>query len=559
LSIKVGFALLITLFAAFQTAHAVSFSIEPPVTAAQALAESPFEALVIDSIEIDNRNIYETDTEPYDQFLFKLANKMHYRTRKSVIRRELLLSRGDRYSHELAEESSRNLRRNLILYDAWIEIETLPDGGLLLRVVTVDQWSLSGGLNVSRDGNETKYNLGVRDKNFLGRNQFVSTYYYHQDGDDDYFVAGFTDQRFFGHPFELDLDYSSNPVDEIKRIGIARPFYNLNQSASYSVRLLKTGGRRDTYNDDIVIAESFYDGDMMSAVGRYRFGSHEEKLEFGLVYRYRFEQTSRAAIFSVNPEDSALARSGFPIDTVYHRTSASVSYSGFEYAKFRQVDGFGFTEDFVLGFFGSLGYGRAFRPDFDGRLYDVASTGFSRYLASSRDLVMFDYYHDFWFRSDDNLRHTTHVCGKYYRKLSAPVTIAFRAIYESDSRKDETNALILGGTTGVRGYDKYYLTGDRRMVLNLEGRLYPDLTILSVRLGGVIFSDFGRIWKAGDPMKIRDFSMSAGLGLRLAFEKSSRSIVRIDAAYSDVNGWQLSIGTGQYFSAQRPGLRLTGR
>ena len=520
-------------------------------------AASAFDGLVIDSVEIDNRNIYDTDREPYDRFVFKAANKLHYRTREAVIKRELLLGRGDRFSQELAEESSRNLRQRLILYDAWIETERLPNGKLLMRVVTIDQWSLSGGLNLSRDGNEVKYNIGVRDRNFLGNNQFISSYYYHQQDDDDYVVGEFTDTRFFGYPYRVDLDYSTNPEHELTAFGVSRPYYNLNQALAYSLGVLKTGGRRDTYRDDAVISESFYDGDIVIAGGEYRFGSYLEKLKIGTSYRYRYERNSGARIFSPLSEDSALAAANFPVDSVYHRFGAGISYSDLDYVKLHQIDGFGFTEDFALGYFTNLSYARAFEPGLRDHLFDVATAGISRYFSAGSNLVLLDYNHSFWFQGGDNLRHSVLLSGKYYRTASEQVTLAIRAAYRSDWHDDPVDNLVLGGTTGIRGFEEHYKTGDRRMVMNLESRFFPRLTILSLRMGGVVFTDFGNLWRAGAPLKFRDFSMSAGVGLRLAFEKSSRSIVRIDLAYSDVNDWELSIGTGQYFLAQPAGLPLT--
>lgn len=519
--------------------------------------ESQAEGMVIDSIVIDNRNIYDTDDAAFSGLIFRLANKLHYRTRKSVIRRELLFDKGDVYSRELTEESSRNLRSRLVLYDAWIEKQILPDNRLLLRVVTIDQWSLAGGLNVNRDGNETTYNLGIRDKNFVGGNQFVSLYYYSESDGDDYLEGSFVDLRFFGRPCRVNLDYRGNPSDKYRRVVYGRPYYNLGQKFSYRLSVTETSGRREVYRDDVNIGASFYEGDLASATTSYRFGSYDKKLQIETLYRYRFEQMSGYTIFSETAEDSTLALAGFPADSICHQLGVGASLSGFDYAMFRQVDGFGFTEDFVLGRFVRLSYSRAFNPEFDDHEFDAASVELSRYYAYKSNLVFIDYDRTFWFRGRENLRRRTYVSGKYYNRAHDLLTIAVRVAYSSDWRQKDVNSLALGGTTGIRGFERFFRTGDRRLVFNLEGRFYPDWKILSVRLGNVIFTDMGNIWKRGQPLGFRGFDVSVGMGLRLAFEKSSRSIVRIDLAYSGRNGWQLSIGTGQYFPAQPPRLSLT--
>ena len=94
------------------------------------LSLSQYAGIEIDSIVIENRNIYNTDEPGYDKFLFKLANKLHIKTRAYVVKRELLQKVGDPFSPDLAEEAARNLRRTMKVYDAWIQAELLPGGNL---------------------------------------------------------------------------------------------------------------------------------------------------------------------------------------------------------------------------------------------------------------------------------------------------------------------------------------------------------------------------------------------------------------------------------------------
>ncbi|RME24728.1 MAG: hypothetical protein D6800_08385, partial [Candidatus Zixiibacteriota bacterium] len=129
------------------------------------------EGMVIDSVVIDNREIYDTDSAAFDGFLFKAVNRLHIVTRRSVIRRELLLHRGDRFSRKLAEEMARNLRKRYSVTDAWVETELLPNHHVLMRVVTVDEWSLLGGFEIQRDDNETNMQFGFDERNLLGYNQ----------------------------------------------------------------------------------------------------------------------------------------------------------------------------------------------------------------------------------------------------------------------------------------------------------------------------------------------------------------------------------------------------
>jgi len=511
---------------------------------------APFEGIEIDSIVVDNRNIYDTDAEEYDQFLFKLANRFHIKTRRNVVRREILQKVGDRFSGELAEETARNLRGRLKIYDAWVEPELLPNGKLLLRVVTIDQWSLTGGISYSREGNETRYQLGLEEENFLGRNQFVSFYYWAQSDDDNFIQTRFIDKRFLGRRLNLALHYKNDPVDGVKSFLIARPFYDLGQRYYYALELRKSSGRRDVYHDTLKIAESTFEGDAAVAELAYRFGRHNRKLLLQLTHEYNFEHSRDRRVFYANPQDSALAISSFPADSLYHQVSLETNFSGFRFTKLTNIDGFAYTEDFTLGYFADIKFGRAFFADFKDHHFDRLDLSLSRYMAHGAALLFFDYGHIVWFKGDSMLRHYTTLGVRHYNRLSDHVTLAFRGLYVSDWTANGNNHLLLGGTSGIRGYDKFFRTGDRKVVFNAESRLFTDVNFLSALFGGVVFFDWGSIWKSDEVLALGTSYAGAGLGLRIAFEKSTRNVVRIDLAYSQAGGLEFSIGTDQYFLAR---------
>ena len=130
-----------------------------------------YDGLLIDSVEIENREIFDTAVKGYDNFIFRTANKLHVKTQKPVLARELLLKKGDEFSAELAEETARNLRNRYVIYDAWIEVTPLTDSTILVRLISIDEWSFAGGFEITREGNEYLYQIGFEEQNFLGLNQ----------------------------------------------------------------------------------------------------------------------------------------------------------------------------------------------------------------------------------------------------------------------------------------------------------------------------------------------------------------------------------------------------
>ncbi|MCH7689505.1 MAG: hypothetical protein IIA17_00485 [candidate division Zixibacteria bacterium] len=519
-----------------------------------------YNGLRIDSVEIDNREIFDTQIEPYNNFIFKTANKLHIRTKTLVIARELLLKKGDVFESELAEEITRNLRNRYVIYDAWIEIEELDSGDLLMRLVTIDEWSFSGGLGISREGNEYSYDIGFLEKNFLGLNQSLSFDYVIQEKDDNYIESSFRDIRFAGQPFRITINYSNNPVSSIQAASLSHPFYNLEQEFSFGVVVAKGHNRNEVFKDNLLIGRSNTADDFLLGFMNYRFGPRKKKVITGLNYTYTFERTNEKEYFSGSPADIDLVNESFPGDSLYHQVDLSLRGSLLDFKTFRKIDGFGYTEDFTLGHTAAIGYGRAFNPRFNDHLYDRALFNYSFGFNIANELFYFSYTRVNKFKGTRDLQRLSIVGANYYHRGPEFLTIALNADYINDWRPEETENLILGGKSGLRGYPSEFKTGDRLAVINLEGRLHPEIRIFTAIMGFAVFMDAGRVWKPNELLTTKDFYFSGGVGLRFALDRSSRSrFFRADLAYSQANKLEISIGTGQFFNLNNHSLFLTSR
>lgn len=517
-----------------------------------------YRGVIVDSVVIENSNIFDTASKRRRHFIFRLANKLHYKTRRNVIKREVLIKAGEAFSPELAEETARNLRQRLALYDAWVETEMLANGHLLVRIVTIDEWSLSGGLNISRDGNETEYRLALAEKNLLGNNQYLSTEYIVPSSDDDYVVARFLDRRFFGSPYTVGFGYGDDPLGTFRRVSFGHPFYDLSQRYSFDLTAASTGGRREIHNDSLLVGWSNNEGDLFKIGGAYRIGSYERKVRISSQYAYRYERSFDKTITDTTTDGRLLAVSAFPSDSLYHQVGGGLRLSNLDFVMLKRIDGFGYTEDFVLGQALRVGYARALTGDFQDYVFDVFDLGFSEGYRRGSNLAFLTYQKMFWFRGDEDFRRVTKLLANYYGRAFTFLTIAARGVYTSDWRVGGAEALTVGGRGDIRGFDEFFETGGRKGVFNVEGRFYPNVEFLSILLGGAVFADAARTWKTDERLSLKGFYASAGVGLRIALERSSKNrLLRIDLAYSDKNGWQLSIGTDQYFKAQAGSFLLT--
>jgi outer membrane protein assembly factor BamA len=498
-----------------------------------------FEGVLIDSLVIEPHNVFGAAESGGDNLLFRTANKLHIVTRAHVIKRDVLLKKGELFSQKLAEETARNLRTRYDLYDAWILPELLPSGKLLVRVVTQDQWSLLVGARIRRDGNLTNYEFSLEDRNLLGQNQFLSFAYYIQDQDGNYLRTVFSDQRFRGYPCSVELTYNSNPTDRLKEIEVSHPFYNLAQQLSYGARWGDEGGRIDYYRDNLKVGQTRREGDNFELNGHYRWGSYNRKIGVLGGYQYRYQR------FFDHQGDTAII---FPSDSLVNLVRAGVSFDNIVYTQVRRVNGFSYTEDVTLGQSLELSYGRGFRERFGGFLFDELALGSSVGYKFNQSLLLMTTNFAVWFRQRENLHHAADLTARYYNTNLSFMTVALRGRYSVDVRSDNREPLYLGGSSGIRGYDKYSLTGNKLAVGNMEFRFFPRLEVLSVMFGGALFADVGRTWKTNEGIGLSGYHASVGAGLRISAEHAfKQDILRLDVAKAQGGHWQLSFGTGQYF------------
>lgn len=512
----------------------------------------------VDSIVVDNRNIFDPDDPKFQHFIFRLANKLHYKTRKETIRQEMLFNVEKPFSIELAEETERNLRNNLQLYDAWIKTDTLSNGHLLVRVVTIDEWSLAMEPNYSFEDNENRFELTVSDRNLFGRNKFLSLGYTFQNYDGDFFRSQYTDPRLFGRSIGFETKYSDNPAGRLKMLTVYRPFYNLKQKTTWNISWLSNKNRQDIYNNSTLIGRSESKIENIALEFGSRFGSYRHKFMFDGEYTYKDKGALDTVMFNDNQSDCKWVAVEMPHDSIFHTIGVGATMAHLDFAKLRQIDGIRYTEDFTLGQKVALSISRAFQPGFHDYVWDKMEMQIAQGYQFGHNLAYISLSRNMWIQSGGDLRRLTNLTLYYYSFPLDFVTFACHGNYLSDWRSNSADGVSLGGINGIRGYDKHFKTGDRKAVFNAEFRFFPKIDILSAMFSPTVFVDGGRTWKSESKLNWKDFYFSGGIGLRAGIGHSSRNrIARIDIAYSEYNGWQFSVGIKQYFEVRETSLLLT--
>jgi len=122
----------------------------------------------IDTIIIENRNVFD-DKDGAPDWVAHLANGLHLRTRQWVIRRRLLLNRGDPFDRARMEESERSLRTLGVFRSVRVDtVRSQPGGKLAVRAVTSDGWSTQPQASFTSVSGEKTWDVGFVERNFLG-------------------------------------------------------------------------------------------------------------------------------------------------------------------------------------------------------------------------------------------------------------------------------------------------------------------------------------------------------------------------------------------------------
>jgi hypothetical protein len=503
---------------------------------------------VIGTITINNENIFDLSDPRENKSLYRLANRLHIRTRQNVIREQLLFKPGDRYSKRILEESERVLRATRYLFDAVIVPVRRHDGAVDVEVTTRDVWTLNPGVSFGRKGGKSTTGVQLEEVNLMGTGiaLFAS-----RESDVDRDSTSFQLKHphlFDGHTL-LDTTYSDNSDGHGRWLKLDRPFYALD--TRWAAGATASDGKliQDVYDEGHTRAKYRRTGSEVSAYGGLSNG-----LVGGWVQRWTFGATYDDRRYDAAPDWTGTTV--IPEDRKFVYPWIGFEVLQDEFQKFRNRDQIGRTEDFFLGtrFSGRLGW---------------AETA----LGSTRNAWMFSAQasHAVQASEQTTLLFATELKGRlsggefentvlkggarYYVQQSSKALFYAMIDGAVGQRIDLDEQLLLGGDTGLRGYPLRYQSGTARALLTLEQRYFTDWYPWRLfRIGGAAFFDMGRTW-GQSPLGTdsRGLLKDIGVGLRIGNSRSGLgNVIHVDVAMpldrgSSIDKVQINIETLEKF------------
>jgi outer membrane protein assembly factor BamA len=482
---------------------------------------------VIGEVVIRNENIFDTADPREDNWLFRLTNKLHVKTRPWLIRKQLLFRTGDAYDRQVLDESERILRTNQYFYEARVRPIAFQDGRVDVEVLTRDVWTLRPGISFGRQGGANTTSIDISELNLFGTGAGIRLAHSSTpDRNED--TVSFASTHVGGTWLRTELLLSNNSDGRKRSALLERPFYALDTrwaaggSFVDDLRVDKLYGR-------VGVASEF----QTHAKTVNAWGGWSEGLKGRWVKRFTFGFTQDESRFA--PAPGNVPSNPIPPDRilVYPWVGFELAEDDFEKAKNRdQIER---TEDFYLGdrYRASLGYSSTcFGADREAVLFSgqfgtgFETTGSSTLLVDSAANGRVE---------SGSVRDTTLKAeGRLYVRLPKRFLLFSLLSGTMGINLDQDHELVLGGENGLRGYPRNYQAGDRSALFTLEGRYFSPMYLFRlIRIGGAVFYDMGRAWgedyvNAQDAGILRD----VGLGLRLSMTRSGLGrVIHVDVAY----------------------------
>jgi len=504
---------------------------------------------VIGSIDIDIRNIFNESDPRENNGLFRLANALHIRTKRSTIQAQLLFVSGEKYRARKLAETERALRLLDYVYDARVVPVRYAGGKVDIKVITKDVWTLSPGISFGRAGgsNDTRFNL--QDTNFLGWGKALQVSHGSTiDRTSD--TVAWTDPNVFGSRWTSKFTYSDSSDGSNRSVQIAQPFYSLDAPWSAKITAVKFDRTISRYNlGDIV--DQFNDNEssyeLSGGISRGLIDGWTRRLTFGMRYdRNLFLRTPSTSLPpALLPPDRTLSYPFVGFDILQD-----------QYKKAGDENQIGKTEDLYFGteLSGEVGLANG--------IFGADRNAVMLVLKALRGIELDQEQQIFLtgkFSSrveDGRARNLIADAGaKYYWRWRTDWLLYAGLSGTVTNALDPDMQLLLGGDNGLRGYPLRYESGTSRALLTVEQRVFTDwFPFRLARVGGAIFADVGRTWGSGaignsDPGLLKD----VGFGLRLGNSRTGLgNVLHVDFAFplnhiAGIQSFQFLVQTEQSF------------
>jgi outer membrane translocation and assembly module TamA len=502
----------------------------------------------IGSITIESRQIFDVDDPRENYGIYRLANRLHMRTRESTVRAQLLFREGQPYRRQALEESERNLRQLDFLREPRVRPVRYRDGLVDVEVGTHDVWTLQLGPSYGRSGGAGESSFEIQDNNLFGFGKTLAIGV-GKDVDRTSTYFSWRDPNVASSRWRDSIHWKESSDGHARSFGLWHPFYSLTTRWAGGLSV----GQNHWSNSRYLLGDKYDDYDSRARSTDLYVG-WSPGLKGAFTRRYTLGVRQDESRFAPNASGATLGP--VPADRLLRYPYLRFDLITDSFRKTTNHDQIARTEDQQFGLNATLIGGwadRGFGADRNALIVDsTISYGFA--LGADHDLfasLAAAGRLEGGAATDARLRAE----AGWYWGTSPHTLLHVRAVFDTGHRLDLDHYFELGGENGLRGYPLRYQQGTRRTIAKIEERVYTEWSLWRLLdVGGAVFFDIGRTTGAnpiGAPQL--GWLKDAGVGLRLGNSHSSLgNVIHIDLAMpigapTDISGLQLLVGTQATF------------
>jgi len=466
----------------------------------------------------------------------EVVRSLHTTTRPDLIRRYLLMSRGDICTELRRSESERILRAQPFLADASVQAFPNDSGSVDLEVRTIDETAtIVGGTVTSASPFLTAARVGS--SNLGGAGMYLVGNWRHDERFREGFGMKFTDYQFGALPYILNVEGQRDPLGDHWQVRTAYPFLTDLQRTAWSVRV----GNNDDYvffspgaNEQHAIG---FERRYFDVGGLARLGPPGRLNLFGASISGEAESVGDAPILitpAVTLPDTTTAFVGRYESHRIARINALWGIRDISFVRVRGFDALTATQDLPVGFQLGTEVGRSVAA-LGANEHDLFLSGDLYAGVATENMALRLQLQGEGRRSQDTRLWDGVVTSghlAHYFKVSPTQTQIASFEWSSGWRMRIPFALTLGETRdGVRGYSNDLRPGAERAIVRLEQRYVMGQPLGLGDAGLAVFGDVGRLWAGDIPFgQSTPLRASAGFSVLASIPTRSARLWRLDIA-----------------------------
>lgn len=488
------------------------------------LAAPAYQGLPIRAVHLKVGDVFDPVPQGALSPLYRLANRLHIRSRESTVRAHVRLQPGEPFQERRARQQERVLRTLDFLQPDTVRVTASADS-VDVWIRTRDAWTTQPELNLERAGGRQFGTFGIAERNLLGFGKSLAVYYSEEP-------TGISRRVAFDDPAVLDSrvrfrwtasDGTSGATD---LFALWQPFvteddirtWGISWDRSGSVaRLFAGGAERTSFDRDVNDFETWFG-----------LGAREEGVVRRVTFSYRVldRDFGRSEPAPGAPPEFA----GPAVTERFRRVAVEARFWHPRFLERVSVDQPDRVEDVDVG--PSIAVKAGVSPRSFGASADEgflqARVDFGTITRYGVGTVRSTLSTRLRRRALETLRSAD---ARWVQQTGDRHTLVLAALGAAGSNVPRDYQLVVGGLNGLRARPVHALAGRELIRLNAEQRtmLARDLSgLLSV--GVAVFWDAGRAFGPGAVGTT--WHHDAGVGLRLAPPSTTfGNVLRLDVAW----------------------------